>query len=471
MRAARLIPLLAGAAFLAGGCGGGGAKTDTSSSGSTPSGKQAFAEAGCGTCHTLQAAGSTGTTGPNLDRLKPTRDQVVAQVKSGGGGMPSFAGKLSDAEIDAIAAFVSGSATSNTMPAPTGFKPNRVLLASCKTGESACYLQAFGNLAYHEGPKKALALLRQKIATDPPIESNCHPIAHTIGAGALLRYHGNVGKAFGEGDPTCGSGYYHGLLQWKLAGVRPNKVASVARTVCSERSIRANAYDYYQCVHGLGHGLMLYTRYDLPDALDLCHQLATSYDSVSCTGGVFMENQQSSYGIQSKYLKKDDLLYPCDVVKNQDKLYCYLLVTSYILPQVGYDWKKAADWCRKSDANYVQYCFQSYGRDASGSAREDPDGIIQNCSYAGSGERECIFGAVRDILNNNPSDIRSKELCTKVDSQFRAYCTYGIGSIVGTYYSTAAQQRAACMKFSPAGPGLLSECLSGAGSATRPSSK
>ena len=212
---------------------------------------------------------------------------------------------------------------------------------------------------------------------------------------------------------------------------------------------------------------MLYTRYDLPKALDLCHQLATSYDSVSCTGGVFMENQQSSYGIRSKYLKSDDLLYPCDVVKDEDKLYCYLLVTSYILPHVGYDWKKAADWCRKSDANFVQYCFQSYGRDASGSAREDPDGIIQNCSNAGSGERECIFGAVRDILNNDPSDIRSKQLCEKVKSEFRSYCTYGIGSIVGTYYSTAAERHAACVKFSPAGE--LSECLSGSASATRPS--
>jgi mono/diheme cytochrome c family protein len=465
MRGLRLMLPLALAALLAG-CGGGGS-SNNSGSGSTASGKTVFSDAGCGNCHILKAAGSTGTLGPNLDQLKPTRDQVIQQVKSGGGGMPAFDGKLSDSEIDAVAAFVSGSATSNTTPAAiVGFKPSKTLLASCKTGDSTCYLQAFGNLAYREGPAKALALLRQKIATDPTIESTCHPIAHTIGAGALLRFHGNVGKAFGEGDPTCGSGYYHGLLQWKLAGVAPDKVAGVARTVCSTPTIRANAYDYYQCVHGLGHGLMLYARYDLPKALDFCHQLATSYDSVSCTGGVFMENQQSSFGIRSKYLKTDDLLYPCDVVKDQDKLYCYLLVTSYILPQVGWDWKKTADWCRKSDADFVQYCFQSYGRDASGSAREDPDGIIQNCSRAGSGERECIFGAVRDILNNNPSDIRSKELCSKVASEFRSYCTYGIGSIVGTYYSTAAEQRTACTKFSP--KGLLSECLSGAGSATKP---
>jgi mono/diheme cytochrome c family protein len=468
MRAAGLVALL-GAVLLVAGCGGGGSTSGNSSAPtSLASGKKLFEDSGCGNCHTLQAAGSTGTLGPNLDQLKPTRDQVVAQLRSGGGGMPSFSGKLSDAQIDAVAAFVSGAATSNTTPAAiVTFKPSKTQLSSCKTGDSTCYLQAFGNLSYHEGPAKALAVLRQKSATDPAIETTCHPIAHTIGAGALLRYHGNVAKAFGQGDPTCGSGYYHGLLQWKLAGVTPGKVASVARNVCSDPSIRANAYDYYQCVHGLGHGLMLYTRYDLPKALDLCHQLATSYDSISCSGGVFMENQQSSYGIRSKWLKKDDLLYPCDIVSRQDKLYCYLLVTSYILPQVGWDWKKTADWCRKSDADFVQYCFQSYGRDASGSAREDPTGIIHNCARAGSGEKECIFGAVRDILNNDPSDVRSKELCTKVKSEFRAYCTFGIGSIVGTYYSTAAEQHSACVKFSPAGE--LSQCLTGAGTATKPS--
>lgn len=468
MRAAGLIALLA-TALLVAGCGGGGSKGGSgSTTTSLASGKKVFDDAGCGSCHVLQAAGSTGTIGPNLDELKPTRDQVAAQVKSGGGGMPSFSGRLTDSEIDAVSAFVSGSATSNTTPAGiVTFKPSKILLSSCKAGDSTCYLQAFGNLSYHEGPAKALATLRQKIATDPAVESSCHPIAHSIGAGALLRFHGNVGKAFGEGDPTCGSGYYHGLLQWKLAGVTPGKVASVARNVCSEPSIRANAYDYYQCVHGLGHGLMLYTRYDLPKALDLCHQLATSYDSVSCTGGVFMENQSSSFGLRSKWLKKDDLLYPCDIVSRNDKLYCYLLVTSYILPQVGWDWKKTADWCRKSDADFVQYCFQSYGRDASGSAREDPTGILHNCSQAGSGEKECIFGAVRDILNNNPQDVRSKELCTKVASEFRDYCTYGIGSMVGTYYSTAAEQHSACVKFSPAGE--LSQCLTGAGAATKPS--
>jgi cytochrome c553 len=464
------IPLAAAivvTGFLLSGCGG--SSNHPTTAGGPKSGAVVFADAGCGSCHTLRAAGSTGTIGPNLDQLRPTKEQVVTQVRQGGGGMPSFDDRLNNRDIDAVAAFVSGSAAAqaSSSAVPVGFKPNNEKLSDCKTGDAACYLQAFGNLSYREGPGPALRLLQEKINTDPAIEATCHPIAHTIGAGALLRYHGDVGKAFGAGNPTCGSGYYHGLLQWKLAGVQPNRVALVARSVCSSPGIRANAYDYYQCVHGLGHGLMLYTRYDLPKALGLCHRLATSYDQTSCTGGVFMENQQSSYGITSKWLKTTDLLYPCDVVKDRDKLYCYLLVTSYILPHVGWDWKKAADWCRKSDPGFVQYCFQSYGRDASGQAREDPSGILRNCGHAGSGERECIFGAVRDILNNNPSDARSRELCSRVAARFRSYCTFGIGSMIGTYYATAAQQKAACRRFSPGGH--LSDCVSGATSATRPS--
>lgn len=73
-------------------------------------GKQVFADAGCEGCHTLAAAGATGVTGPNLDNAKPDAATVEAIVKSGGGGMPAFDGKLSPEQITAVAAFVSASA-------------------------------------------------------------------------------------------------------------------------------------------------------------------------------------------------------------------------------------------------------------------------------------------------------------------------------------------------------------------------
>ena len=83
------------------GGGGGG--------GNAAAGKAVFTSAGCVNCHTLAAAGATGTVGPNLDDAKPSADKVVERVTEGKGVMPSFKGQLSDQQIQDVAAFVSSS--------------------------------------------------------------------------------------------------------------------------------------------------------------------------------------------------------------------------------------------------------------------------------------------------------------------------------------------------------------------------
>lgn len=64
----------------------------------------------CGGCHTLAAAGTSGTQGPNLDQLKPPFATAKAQVEHGGGIMPAFKGTLTDQQITAVAKFVSANA-------------------------------------------------------------------------------------------------------------------------------------------------------------------------------------------------------------------------------------------------------------------------------------------------------------------------------------------------------------------------
>jgi mono/diheme cytochrome c family protein len=60
----------------------------------------------CSSCHTLAAANAKGTVGPNLDDLKPTEAVAQRQVTNGGGGMPAFGGRLTKAQIDAVANYV-----------------------------------------------------------------------------------------------------------------------------------------------------------------------------------------------------------------------------------------------------------------------------------------------------------------------------------------------------------------------------
>ena len=131
-RAATLLALLALIAFPVGlaGCGGGeevsptpetvvgslpaattAEATTTEGSGSElkgdpANGEKVFASAGCGGCHTLDAAGSSGNVGPNLDDAKPDLALALNRVTNGSGAMPSFKGQLSDQEIADVAAYV-----------------------------------------------------------------------------------------------------------------------------------------------------------------------------------------------------------------------------------------------------------------------------------------------------------------------------------------------------------------------------
>jgi cytochrome c551/c552 len=80
--------------------------TTTAAQGDPVAGLVVFKSQGCANCHTLKAAGATGTVGPNLDTLKPAFDRVVHQVEVGGGPMPSFKNTLSAKQIQDVAAFV-----------------------------------------------------------------------------------------------------------------------------------------------------------------------------------------------------------------------------------------------------------------------------------------------------------------------------------------------------------------------------
>jgi mono/diheme cytochrome c family protein len=78
--------------------------------GNAAAGEAVFSSAGCGGCHTLEAAGSSGDVGPNLDEAKPDAELVVDRVTNGKGTMPSFKGQLDEKQIQDVAAYVVASA-------------------------------------------------------------------------------------------------------------------------------------------------------------------------------------------------------------------------------------------------------------------------------------------------------------------------------------------------------------------------
>ena len=85
----------------------------TGGEGDAAAGKEVFASAGCGGCHTLADSGASGNVGPNLDGAKPPFDLVVTRVTNGQGAMPPFEGQLTEQQIKDVAAYVSSVAGSS----------------------------------------------------------------------------------------------------------------------------------------------------------------------------------------------------------------------------------------------------------------------------------------------------------------------------------------------------------------------
>ena len=98
--------------------GGGAAPEEQGGGGGAPDAKAVFEDAGCGGCHTLADAGTTGGTGPDLDKGLKGKDEAFiresivdpsAEITPGysdGIMPPNFGDTLQPAELDALVKYL-----------------------------------------------------------------------------------------------------------------------------------------------------------------------------------------------------------------------------------------------------------------------------------------------------------------------------------------------------------------------------
>jgi hypothetical protein len=357
---------------------------------------------------------------------------------------------LSSLAVGVLASGGSGTTTPATAlplhPVAGSFEPDATRLDDCSGSDQLCVEQAFGNIAFREGPEAALATLREREET---ASNACHRVAHAIGAASLVRFDGNVGRAFAEGGSDCFSGYYHGILERSLVNVKSRSagaLGAVARGLCTDDEVRAVQQLEYHCLHGLGHGLMITSGYSLPLSLEVCDFLMGTWAVRACNGGIFMENFFTSYGVQSSWVKDEDPVYPCNWVAEEDKQPCYQLVTSRILRVVGVDWERTAEICASVEPDWVSECFESYGRDASGQTRRDPEETMEICAITRpyGGEDECIRFAAMDLVENYSAGTQAAAFCNATTPALEPRCYEALGSILGRFRTTRAARATDC---------------------------
>jgi len=243
------------------------------------------------------------------------------------------------------------------------------------------------------GPEHTVRLLKEG---ERFIDVDCHQRAHDLGRAAFQEF---GASAFALSGHECHAGAFHGATEALFASRGIVNLEEDVATICAAAD---SPFFRHQCVHGVGHGLMAWTTYEIHDALRLCDEMPTEPDQASCHSGVFMENVVGGLtGVmdhKTQYLRDDDPHYPCTVVEERYVPGCYFYQTSHMLNVFDRDFSQVAQACADAPETARGHCFQSYGRDVGGVTRTNPTLAIRYCGHAASGPDRvaCIEGAVQD---------------------------------------------------------------------------
>jgi plastocyanin len=300
-----------------------------------------------------------------------------------------------------------------------------------------------GEFIRRYGPANTVHLLSENRAQ---VGGDCHQRAHDLGRVAYAAF---GAAAFSLSGHECQSGGFHGATE---ALFRDHGAATLGTDVALICGNRMNSFFRHQCVHGVGHGLMAWTNYELIEALELCESLETDTDQLSCFSGTFMENVVGGLsGIMGHFTDylSDDPHYPCNVLDERQMQACYFYQTSRMVQLFGGDFAKVAAACAAAPESAHYTCFQSMGRDVGAAARGNPQQAVAFCGFVESPGRrsDCLAGAVQDWFWDENGADDALSFCTFVeDGTVRGRCYRTLLDRSQSIYATAAGVDAFCRR-------------------------
>lgn len=296
--------------------------------------------------------------------------------------------------------------TASTL-SPSATLPSLQDIKSCihRRDSAQCLDLLFRQSLRRHSTLEILQLLRTFEAEDPDYRRDCHPVVHAVGR-ETYRLKGTIHDAFSACDQTCHSGCYHGSVERFLRG--ENIYAEVDRhpSAAELKEKAASACDpnvavkfRFQCLHGLGHALLFFTRYNLQQALDACDVLADAWSRSSCYGGVFMENVFNATP-ERRNLSPVDFHYPCSRLDAKYRGDCYTMQTSR-MTEMGLSTEQIFRECEKA-GEFRSACEVSLGRDLSNFVRAGQiRAAARKCELAsGESRLACVSGVVYALIDN-----------------------------------------------------------------------
>lgn len=336
----------------------------------------------------------------------------------------------------------------------------------------------FGDLANKKGGEyayKALAFAANNNYIPPNID--LHLLGHVVGD-VLFKQEGLNGIKVCTNDlrNACSHSIVVGALLTEGLGALPKAVDT-----CHLAPGGAGAYT--MCIHGLGHGVLAYTNYDMKKAIELCDKVGQpvlgSREYSECTGGIAMEmmagvNDPVAWAKESpNYFSKNDPLAPCDMdfMPEAAQPMCYNFLTPHLFEMAGADlgrpgqkdFEKAFTFCAKlpvSNKLNWENCYGGFGKEFPvlvndrnvESVQELSDAklktIYEWCRLAKvkDGVAACLSSALSSLYwggeNNRDVAIRFCNVMSDVESQ--SGCFANLSGAVSFYIKDQAYRQSYC---------------------------
>jgi hypothetical protein len=319
-----------------------------------------------------------------------------------------------------------------------------------------CLDQLFGEALKQHSTLELMQLIGRLENEDPEIRRDCHPVVHAIGR-ETYRIKGNIHDSFSACDQTCHSGCYHGSVERFLRGEKLYAEVGRHPSTAELKQKAALACDpklpvrlRFQCLHGLGHALMFFSRYQLLPSLQACDALPEDWSRSSCYGGVFMENVFNATP-ESRDLSPIDYHYPCNKLAHQYRSECYVMQTSR-MTELGLATERIFEECDRA-GEYRRQCMLSVGRDLSndvrlGNSRE----TAQKCQrVSGDSRLACMQGVVYALIDNTWDARYALPFCatfTQPDDQ-NSCLRLSVEYLTDTFEKSPAEIAGECAKHLP----------------------
>jgi hypothetical protein len=162
-----------------------------------------------------------------------------------------------------------------------------------------CYTKEMEDTAYLKGSAYAHKVLYAIQDIDPQVRGGCHFVAHGIGWGVYKKDPSKALSSIAESGSACSWGEQMGIVEKYIANIPGGKL----RGEDIQRMCEPNPGT--ECNHALGHMLLVETRDDVDEALEMCNFLKDDTQKAVCSSGVFMERVIGSnlyeHGISEGY--------------------------------------------------------------------------------------------------------------------------------------------------------------------------